>query len=179
MSKKVTTIVREVYDFLLEKNKELLLKEGNTIPTCYAISFDDKNNMSVMPIPLSNLNTADERRALMVEMSKIFKKEKIRVKMFMLITEAWMSKIDKKNANKTMPPSQDPNRTEALICSASDCYENARHQIFQINRDEDKKITGIIEEDVEFKSWYKQTKKSKFMTDTLLDSFWNEYRKAK
>lgn len=176
MSKKITSLVREVYEYLLEKNKDLLIKEGSIAPTCYAISFDEKNNMSVMPIPLVNLNGPDERRALMVEMSKIFKKEKIKVKMFMLITDAWITKINRANKDK-VPPEKDPARIEGLICSASDCFNYARYQIFKITREENKSPVLALEAGDD--GWFKLGTKEKSPRDTLLDSFWTEYRKVK
>lgn len=185
MSNKIEEKIREVYEYLLRKNRELLVKEGIIAPSCYAITFDPKNNIGVMPIPLIDSNTPEDRRALMVEMSKIFKKEKIKVKMFMFITEAWMRKIDKENQNagNLDGPSlqNDPEKEEGLLCSARDCYDNVKFQVFKITRDDRKKIT--LREETKgdtVREWTKINKEKQMpYRDTLLDSFWGEYRKVK
>lgn len=182
MSKQVTEKIRAVYTFLTDKNKELVLSGGIAVPICYGISFDEKNEVSVLPIPLADLQSPEERRILMREMGKILKKEKVKIKMFMLTMEAWMSKLplDKAVSPYISRPSEDPNRIEALVFSGRDCFENTNHQIYEIKRKENKKTTlellpkGSTD-------WKKMgiKKNDRQMRDTLLDEIWAEYRSIK
>ncbi len=175
MSKIITEKTKAIYKFLSDKTQEQVKKGIAIDPICHAITFDEKGECSILPIPLKDLNTPDERRMLLAEFGKILNKEKVKVKMFMFITEAWMSKVSKDSKDPYIRPSEDPNKMEALIISGRDCYDNINYQIFEIKRSEDKKVT--LEPSPETKDEWVKT--NKMVNDTLLDIIWREYRSIK
>ena len=171
MDKELNKKLKSIYDFLLEKNKKIVEEGGEVSPFCYAIALDERNEISVLPIPLTGLNNAEERRFLLKEMGSLLSKEKVKVKMFIIITEAWASKVDAKDIkNFNMRPSKDPNKIEVLMVSARDCWNNMNNTVFEIKRGKDV-VLEIIPNSVV--KWRKVDKKVK---DTLLDSIWKEYR---
>lgn len=168
MSKEITEKSRAVYEFLVVKNKEVVLKGNKANPTCYAVYFDRKNEVSVLPIPLVDLQTTTERKFLLEEMAKILKKEKVKVKMFMLIAQVLMSKTEQKD------------KKEVLMLSARDCFDNVNYQILEVKQEP----TGGIElSDITPENavgWRKIEIKDgiKIIDDTLLDAIWKQYRKS-
>ncbi len=176
----VTEKVKAVYGFLTEKKIEQI-KNGESIDAmCYAVSFDKKDELSILPIPLGSLQGIEERELLLREMGKILKKEKVKVKLFMIATEAWMSKIVQKEGEAPIRPSEDPNGIEVLILSGRDCYDNINYQMLKMKREKGKPIAlEHMEESLE--AWRKQEKKGDklVVVDHFLDSIWTEYRKSK
>lgn len=181
MSKQITEKTKAIYKFITEKTKKEIL-DGKTIPpTCYAVSFDDKNEVSVLPIPLADLQSSDERRLLLGEMGKILKKENVKIKMFMSVMEAWMSTIDTKKEDLVYTrPSEDPQKKEALICSGWDCFDNINYQLFEMKRVNNKVVSLDILPEMK-DEWRKMVKvENKFkVEDTLLNAIWKEYRDLK
>lgn len=180
MSKIITEKTKAIYEFLVKKNKEVVERGKELPPTCYAISFDAKNEVAVLPIPLADLQTPDERRFLLSEMGRILKKEKVKIKMFMLTTEAWMSRAKADKKTPYLRPSLDPNKMEVLIFSARDCFDNINYQMHEMKRDDKKKVTlKMLPESKE--EWIKQEagKERMVIQDTLLDAIWTEYRGVK
>ena len=183
MSKIITEKMRAVYDFLNEKNREYVKNNIAVPPTCYALSVDNKNEISVLPIPLKDLQDSNDRIFLLKEMGKILKKEKVKIKMFIIVCEAWMSKVDRdKNPELlNVAPSLDPNRTEALIISARDCYDFTRYEAYEIKKNKEKieleMVSDIIKEGRN--EWRREEgKEGKLLIqDNLLDAIWSEYRK--
>ena len=179
MSKEITAKIRAVYDYLTEKGKGQIQKGESIDPVCYAISFDRNNSVEVLSIPLKDLQDNRERRFLLEEMAKILKKENIKIKMFMIVTEAWMSKI-KKDENidlDSVKPALDPNKREVLILSGRDCYDFYKYQIFEISKDVLGKVTLTSLESTEELSEWKKKDGKVVAKDTLLDTVWEEYRR--
>ena len=180
MSKKIEEQIHAVYDYLCEGKIKELKKEGRVLPTCYAVTSTPKNDIAIMPIPLINLRSDSEMKFLLYEMSKLIKKENIKVKMFMIVSEAFMNKGDKKL-------SEDSEKMETLVLSARDCFDNENYQILKIEK-KNGKVERLDPLDDIINEWKKihplkpneVIKDSKIVAqDSLLDSIWKEYRSIK
>jgi len=168
MSKQITEKSKAVYEFLVEKNKETVLKGNKANPNCYAVYFDKKNEVSVLPIPLVGLQNEAERKLLLEAMAEILKREKVKVKMFIIVAQVRMSKPE------------DENIKEVLMLSARDCFENVNYQILELKPG----LANIIEfSDITprgSRGWRKISVKDgvKVIDDTLMDAVWKQYKKS-
>lgn len=171
----------ELYNYLSSKNKELILAGGSVEPTCYAFIFDNKDNFSILPIPIGKAQTSEQRRMLLAAMGGLLKREKAKVKAFMFSVEAWMS-IAKKGDVAQMSPSEDPDRKECLIFSVRDCFDNVKYELSEIKRGNNIELVPVGKNDFSEMGWMKKgdAEKSGYnYQDTLLDTIWEEYRSIK
>lgn len=163
MSKRISSKVKEIYDYITSKNKESVQKGNKLLPICYAVILDKNKTVSIMDIPLYNY-VAGEVDRILKETGKVLKQNKANVKMFMYTTQGNVTN------NKTGESS------ECLIFSARDCYNNKYFQILEILRGETIDFKKKISHSP--KDWKDGKKKNDFK-DTLLDIIWFEYKNVR
>jgi len=167
--KKTVQQNKEIYDYMVSANKKIILSGKNIDPTCYAVVLNEKKEFSIFPIPLNQAGIPEERIALLSAMAKILKKNKVKVNMFLTITTAT---VHKKNETE---------KKECLIFSAKDSLDNSRYSMYNIIK-KDGKIELNELEDKSSIGWNNKDKIEKEgdkFEDSMLTSFWNEYRKCK
>jgi len=170
MKKSIVQKNKEIYDYMVEANSKIILSGKQTESVCYAIVFNKKDDFSIFPIPLSQAGNANERRALLTEVGKILKLNKVRVKMFMLSTTAHIFKKDNEQEKK-----------ECLLFSARDYLDNQRNSVYEIVKKDNKVELREIEDNPNL-GWNikgKSKRGGQKFEDSLLNSIWGEYRRLK
>jgi len=170
MNKSITQKNREIYDYMVEANKKIILSGKDIESVCYAIVFNKKDDFSIFPIPLSQAGNANERRALLSEVGKILKINKVKVKMFMLSTTARIFKKENEEDKK-----------ECILFSARDYLDNQRNSVYEIIKKENGVELKEMEDNpnLDWKTKGKIGKDKPKFEDSLLNSVWSEYRKLK
>lgn len=159
MKKSLVPKIKEVTDFLEEASKKIILSGKEIDPTVYGIISNKKDEFSIFPIPLIHTQDAESRRQFLGMMGGILKKNKVKVKSFMLATKASITPNVKGEKNDT--------KKDALIFSTKDELNNQTYSIFEIIKIDGKTTLELI-------------KKNKVgMKDTLLDKIWSMYRSEK
>jgi len=165
MSKIISKKIKDIYDFITDKNKESVMNGNTLLPICYAIIVDEDRSVSILDIPLDKYVGEENLNKILKEMGKLLSKNKARVKMFMYTTQG-IVKNKKTGTEKN-----------CLIFSARDCYNNSNYQILEIIKDPKVKFKRIVGHSN--KNWKDgKTDKNKFK-DTLLDTIWFEYKSNK
>lgn len=155
MAKKLDEKLNNLYEYFCEQGKRQVVSGSSITPMGYATIFT-KDDFEVLPVPLSGMISSQEEISLMKEMGKLLKNNNSKVKMFMYMVRAKISKKD-----------DIENTKDCLLVSAKDCYDSVRRNIYEIVPGE-KKISLVELPDSN------SNKK-----DTLLDNFWKEYRGVK
>lgn len=97
------------------KNRE---EFAPTFFVVYEIKDTEKLGISISPL-IGNFNSKEKREALRTIARETLKESSIKKILFIALgAEAYVSKQPKEEELSPIPPSQDPNRTEALIISA-------------------------------------------------------------
>ena len=165
MSKEIIQKYREVYDYIENKTKDIVLS-GKTIDnTCYAVIFNKKNDFSLFPIPLDHTNSDDSREALLKAMGAILKENKVKVKLFMIVAKVATRKIKDKESK------------ECLMFSARDYLDNEKFSLYERKEIEGKISLPILDEKTGKKDWNSKGEKTSTLTNPLLNTIWKEYRK--
>lgn len=170
MKKTINPKNKELYEYMIEKNVDIILKGKEIDPNCYSIIFNKKGDVSTFPIPLNFASSPKERQELLSTMGSILKKNKVKVSMFLLVTTATAFKKDDLN-----------DRRECLIFSARDSLDNQRFSMFNVNR-KDGKVSVELMRDGDSNGWKTKAEIKKtgtLMEDSLLHTIWKEYRKLK
>lgn len=164
MSQKIFNKINQIYTFITDKNKESVIKGDTILPICYGVIMDHDKDLSIIDIPLDKYSNQKDMEEILKSMGKVLKENNANVKMFMYTTQATISRVG------------DTKSFDALIFSSRDCYGNTNQQVIEIT-----KGMCIVLKTIEERLAKKWTdgKKKKAKVDTLLDSIWNGYNKAK
>ena len=160
---------KEIFDYMIDQNVNILSRGKDIDPTCYSIIYNKKGDFSIFPIPLSTIGTPEMRLKMVGSMVDILKENKVKVDMFLLITTAFVFKKDTMEDKK-----------ECLIFSARDSLDNQRISMFSVNRK-----NGIVLKLIDdgstsgWKTKDEMVKDKKGLEDSLLNSMWKDYRKIK
>lgn len=155
MAKKLDEKLDNLYEYFCEQGKRQVVSGVPLTPMGYATIFT-KDDFEVLPVPLSGTMSPQEEISLMKEMGKLLKKNNSKVKMFMYMVRARISKKDDLENTK-----------DCLLVSSKDCYDFVRRNIFEVIPG--KKNISLVE----------LPNSNSNKTDTLLDNFWKEYRSVK
>ena len=155
---------KEIFDYMEDANKKILLSGKQIDPTCYAIVYNKKEEFSIYPIPLSQAVFPSEREALLKMMAGVLRMNKVKVKMFLMVTVAIVQKKDY---------SEEPKN--CLLVSARDYLDNQKNTLFEIS--EANGVVNLTEVEKRPKDGW-VSKKSKGIEDSLLNTIWKEYRRV-
>ena len=127
MSKTKNNSPREVFEYLIEKNKDLVRNGQSIDPTVFVIS--EKGGLNIFPLPLKDTDSLDERLELTTKTIKNMKDNKIPFSMIVSIAE--YSRTNKKG----------PGINHVFYASAIDKEHNEGVVALEIVKSEGDQIT--------------------------------------
>ena len=182
--------MRDVFEFLVTKNKDIITNNGSIDPVVTVVLYDKQKGINLLPISLSDTDSPMERKLLLSSLARYMAEDNLKVEMFISIAEAWASKISKEEykGEGYVRPSLDPRRVEALVAGAVDSDGNVADAFFEIQRGGSKVSLVPLDADLDRKStsdngkviWKTRVDQSvNGAFNSLLETAWSEYRRHK
>jgi hypothetical protein len=148
---------------ITSKAKEIVLRDGNHVPTLIMETSDKLVASQVPSMPVTHGERMEFMRFIGQTAAKSGKVDLLQ--QVFLVHEGWMSMLSEDEPAQLIP-SQDPERKEVLIISAFQIKESKRHlKVFEILRDAKEQVVG-------FEEFLPDEKKKDVSAQTpLLDAF--------